>query len=224
LYCSIFEKLFHRTARKIDRYLDDTLPDAEREEFQRLCFEDKKLFLMLKERAELREKVSWILQARGEKILAEGIQQRRDSRWAYFGLHINPFIPGRKIGWAYGIIGVAVLSLYLLIILPHDEGAFAINDQLEKELGPRILRAATVTVLSPKLSEQIRKEVAFAWKAGDKGPFEVIIIDHSGGEIVSYQTKESSLCCSLSLPPGLYYWKLLSQDDWIYTGKFKILK
>jgi hypothetical protein len=216
--------LFNGRTHTIDRYLDGSMPESERDEFEQRCFEDNKLFLQLRERAELRERVTWILQKNGKKLLEEGARPPASSKAISRGTRFTPFLAGHTIRWAYGIAGIAVLSIGLLFLLRHNVRTFAVNDELERELGPRILRAAQVTVLSPQLSSQVDDEITFAWETANKGPFEVIILDHNGNEILSYLTKAATLSCSPPLKPGLYYWKLLSQDDWIFTGKFNKVK
>lgn len=211
----ILKKLFNRTDYMIDRYLDGSMSEAERERFEQQYFENRTLFDKLQKRSALRQQLTAMLKQCENTVLHP--QERREVRTRRAWIKD----PGsrRKLGWAGAALATLGLVLLIFIVWPEEEGSFAVNPALEKELGSRLLRSQSVSVLAPTLSQKVSGAITFAWDTGPKPPFEVILIDHAGAEIASWQTDEYALHRTLDHPPGLYYWKLLSQDEWIYTGK-----
>jgi len=210
-----YEKIFMTKTRKIDLYLDGALPEAERERFEQRCLEDKKLFALLQERVEWREKVVHLLQQKGAEKPASS-----SSGWSRY----SPFGTGKRMAWGYGLAAAAALCVGLLFLMPGGRESLEVNAELEKALGHRLLRGETVEVLSPQLSQKVGQDPLFSWRTRQAGAFEVILLDHMGVEIAAYQTEDNSLLCDSPLAPGLYYWKLLMNEDWIYTGKFIVEK
>ncbi len=200
----------------IDRYLDGSMSEAERERFEQQYFENRALFDKLQKRSALRQQLTGMLKQCEDTVLHP--QDGREVRTRH-GWIDNPG-GRRKLGWAGAALATLGLFLLIFIVRPEDEGSFAVNRVLEKELGVRILRSQTVSVLAPTLSQKVSGTITFAWDKGPKPPFEVVLIDHAGNEVASWQTDQYTLHRTLDYPPGLYYWKLLSQEEWIYTGKF----
>ena len=84
------------------------------------------------------------------------------------------------------------------------------------------VRSLAAEIRSPRLGEVIKSQpVRFEWK-GERGPFFIKILNNRGQEIFRAKTAEHQLAGPPKLPPGLYYWKLETQEELLYLGKFTI--
>lgn len=208
--------------RQIDRFLDGTISEEERGLFEKRCLEDHAFFLKVQERELLREKVAQTVSAIGSELAGNHVSS--SAQRGGLERRVKSLIPGMRIGWAYALLAVALLSLCIILVLPNSDETFAIHPDLEQELGARVLRSAPVQVLSPGVEIKPDDEILFAWEADAQGTFQVVILDNQGNEIKSLRTTGRSIRYQIDLAHGLYYWKLLQNDDWIFTGKILIDK
>ncbi|MBW7887608.1 MAG: hypothetical protein H3C35_04485 [Bacteroidetes bacterium] len=80
-------------------------------------------------------------------------------------------------------------------------------------------RSASIEVLSPLSSATVTLPIHFQWKAGDL-PLTITILSNREKILASAQTKNGSFTFSKHIPPGLYYWKLQTNDELLFFDKF----
>lgn len=216
----VLDRLFY-SDRKIDRFLEGNLPEAARDLVEKRCLEDSDFFRRVREREALRLMVAQTIGEKGELLAARKAAPHTGPDAVRNNV---PFSPGRRIGWAYALLAVALLSLCLYLIVPNQGESVAVNNELERALGARVLRGDTVQVLSPDLPARAGSEIFFSWRLAEKGAFKVLILNHRAEEIDAFAADGESFRYPVHLPPGVYYWKLLHNDDWIYTGKIIVVK
>ncbi|HNR69205.1 MAG TPA: hypothetical protein PKN24_14255 [bacterium] len=216
------EKIISRFSspdRQVDRFLDGTMSEDERDRFEKRCLEDRAFFLRVQERELIREKVVQTFAEKGAELSRDKLQPA--ARQSKLVRRAKFFTPNSRVGWAYALLALALLSLSIILILPNPRN-YAVHPDLEHELGTRILRSAMVKVLSPGVETKPCGEILFAWESNAQDSFQVVVLDNQANEIKSFNTTGRSIRYQPDLAPGLYYWKLLQNDDWIYTGKIII--
>ena len=141
----------------------------------------------------------------------------------------------------YGYIKVENMD----IILDKDQASINLEYTLDEptrvivlllgkqDLKNRILKIvnyedAEVTRLDMDSAELVVDDVSYNYGRGiywfPDHQFNVIILNNKGDEVDEFSTNKNMYTYKGSLLPGLYYWKLLVDDDWLYTGKFIINK
>jgi len=83
------------------------------------------------------------------------------------------------------------------------------------------VRSYSITVISPKIGEKITGNILFQWKEVEE-PVYLKILDNKGAELFSFIPEGFKFVFTEKLDPGLYYWKLESEDDLLYVGKIFI--
>ncbi len=82
----------------------------------------------------------------------------------------------------------------------------------------------SMSVLSPKIGEDVKDSSQFRWETDYKGNLYLEILTNRDSLILSEQPKDNKLLIIKKMKPGLYYWKLKSNDDLLYLGKFFVGK
>jgi len=212
----------------IDKYLDGLLSDKEANEFETKCLEDKSFFQQVHEREQLREKVAEVIKKNGKEIFEEYLKEKvapeTQAKATNFFETIAKIWKNVKPIWKYSLVPAGAIAVFILFLLNQPGGSFKPNSELERELDIRPLRSGTFEILSPEIGENIEGTIKFKWQTTMEGPFEVIILNSKAEEIDAFVTNENSNIYDNTLSPGLYYWKFLEDGDWIYTGKFLIMK
>ena len=98
---------------------------------------------------------------------------------------------------------------------------FQVNPNLENMTGSR-LRSGGFEVLSPDNGSILQFPIHFSWKKDLSEPHSLKIVDNKNSVLYTYSVKGTSFDFNESLPRGLYYWKLESQNELLYVGKFFI--
>jgi len=93
------------------------------------------------------------------------------------------------------------------------------NAELEALVDAR-MRSPGVKVLRPVIGGMISGSVMFDWSGGPAGKYTVTIYDNSRTIVLRLTVDRTSLKVDQGLQPGLYYWKLESNDELLYFGKF----
>jgi len=93
--------------------------------------------------------------------------------------------------------------------LPAMEGMLAYN-----------ARSASVKIISPQNGQNFQKEVFFQWENQENKPFYLKIYSNRGVELFSSRVDTTQFVLTKKIDPGLYYWKLESDDELLYLGKF----
>jgi hypothetical protein len=83
-------------------------------------------------------------------------------------------------------------------------------------------RSHGIQVILPKTGEEIDGTVHFDWDIQYTGTIYLTILNNREDEIHTEELIDNSFLYSAELEPGVYYWKLESEDELLYTGKFII--
>ncbi|MBN2008189.1 zf-HC2 domain-containing protein [candidate division KSB1 bacterium] len=114
-----------------------------------------------------------------------------------------------------------------LDVKPEMQDAFAANFEPTPYLETMVsdaTRSSSLNVLSPGIGDQVKSPIIFQWRSGDVPVAAMKILNNRGAEILRLVPKSDSLVVDQKLNPGLYYWKLESDDDLLFLGKFFISK
>jgi len=101
-----------------------------------------------------------------------------------------------------------------------DARSFEPTPYLE-EMVESVLRSATASAIRPANGDTVRQPVHFSWSTSMPAVL-VVILDRQGTVIVRLKPERQSIAYSGTLAPGLYYWKLESEEDLLHIGKFYI--
>lgn len=100
--------------------------------------------------------------------------------------------------------------------------AFVPNDQLETFVGD-VTRSGQITIKSPTIEKVFKpaETIKFEWEGAETG-LEIVILNNVD-ELFS-RDRVSGREFNREAPgiPGLYYWKLETEDDLLYVGKFLV--
>lgn len=100
---------------------------------------------------------------------------------------------------------------------------YRVNPNLENMIGSR-LRSGLFEVLGPANDSIIKEPIHFSWKKALVTPHTLKIVNNKNQVLYTYPVQGTSFDFDETLPPGLYYWKLESQNELLYVGKFFIGK
>ena len=99
--------------------------------------------------------------------------------------------------------------------------AFAVNPNLESMVGSRS-RSFLIEVHSPPNHVTLSGEITFAWKEFSREPLNLVIVNNRNETIFKNAAGKGVFKFHDTLSPGCYYWKLESENDLFYVGKFFI--
>ena len=112
---------------------------------------------------------------------------------------------------------------------PDDRQLFAANFVADETLDGLIgmaVRGGELNVLNPANDTTllVGENINFAWQyqSTDPSSLTFILLNNRGEILTSTTTASSNYQASSSFEPGLYYWKLETEDDLIHVGRFFI--
>ncbi len=82
-------------------------------------------------------------------------------------------------------------------------------------------RSTTINILSPAIGEIVRTPIIFRWKQYDK-PLKIKILSNKERTLVASTVRGDSFTTTKKFAPGLYYWKLETDDELLFMGKFLV--
>lgn len=102
-------------------------------------------------------------------------------------------------------------------------GNFTPSDNLESLIG-EIVRSDNLEIISPNENISVRpgEQINFSWSTSLEEALFLIIVDNEENEIQEIEIDSSNYTYIVNQEPGLYYWKLESEEDLLYVGKFKV--
>lgn len=92
-----------------------------------------------------------------------------------------------------------------------------LEDWLDAEL-----RAATLEILAPKNSSDVRGEIIFQWQGEPPAGLQLKILNNREDALFTFTATGTQLVFKEALPPGLYYWKLETAEELLHVGKFYV--
>lgn len=84
------------------------------------------------------------------------------------------------------------------------------------------VRAPLVRALTPSVGEEVAGDIYFSWETTHRGPFHLKILDNTENEVHRITTETRSYLWTADLVPGLYYWRLETDAELLYVGKFVV--
>ena len=100
---------------------------------------------------------------------------------------------------------------------------FEESESLEFLMDQSYTSSDDLLIISPLKGEVVYEEVWFEWNYKPEEQLILHILDNRENVIFKFTLRDSELAFNLAdneLEPGLYYWKLESEDDMLYLRKF----
>jgi len=143
--------------------------------------------------------------------------------------------------WAFARIAIAALALLLLVGLPLGYWKYFHKtpppESYAKNFQPsaRLDNLIEQTYQSPKLLANVSPpndanfddEILFRWEFQEDGgkyagPLELRILNNKEDELFRFAIKNHQFRFDKKLPPGMYYWALLTAEEMAYLGRFYV--
>jgi hypothetical protein len=65
-------------------------------------------------------------------------------------------------------------------------------------------------------------EITLRWKTSSPGPWTIVLVDNRGKTLNESKADREEISLPGRFRPGLYYWKVLRNEELIYVGKFRV--
>ncbi len=217
---------------RIDDFLQEKMPAAEAEAFERHIFGCAECL------AEVRLREQMIKLIKEERVTAtdELVSTRRGQRPDFLGT-IADFFRVRPNAWIYAGVAAALLVAILVAPLFRSQDAaenyaanFTASPQLESLIGQKQRSSDfSVSAISPRAGENFTGEILFRWqiKKGEDEvdvPLELKILNNQEALMHSARVDGKEYRLRERLAPGLYYWTLEHEGETLYLGKFFVRK
>ncbi len=92
--------------------------------------------------------------------------------------------------------------------------------ELEGLVGSEV-RGESFEVLSPGEAAG-RTRITFAWRTTGAGPWKLVLVDNRGGIVREAEVQSTPFVVDGAFRPGLYYWKVIRNDELEHVGKFRV--
>ncbi len=102
-----------------------------------------------------------------------------------------------------------------------DEEAFAAFAYLEESVDD-FTRSSGLQVISPEVDDTLTVPIVFRWQNKDASVRYLKILNNKGMVVAQGQPTANQWLFTQPLSPGRYYWKLESEDEVVYWGRFFI--
>ncbi|MBN2103060.1 zf-HC2 domain-containing protein [bacterium] len=209
-------------AEILDKYVNGKLSEKEREAFDEHCFNCEHCFgelMYYEETADLIKQEGKTLfsayLAASERKKSQKIQYSLDKLFHF--LTLKP--------WQTAIAGAGLATVMIIVMLikpaPDTSTDFEILPYLEGMLSD-VSRSESVNILSPETGEVVQNKPVFKWEGMEGETVYLIILDNLGNERFAFTTDKNQFVLPKKLIPGLYYWKLETEDDLLFLGKFVV--
>lgn len=217
--------------QRIEDYLNAGLSDDEKEAFESHVFNCDSCFLSLR----LQQEAEALIRKEGKALFSDYLENRK-----------NPAQHSRKIfnpvfsfqwlksaPWRY--VCIATLSIIFLVIAfrqirpgntQNIRKQYAENfipaPYLEGMLSFQA-RAGEIQIRSPEMGQTCKGRIFFSWEPTDANPLFLVLLNNRGKIIRRIQVTDNKYRLKEKLMPGLYYWKLESEEEMLILGKFMII-
>ena len=84
------------------------------------------------------------------------------------------------------------------------------------------VRSAGAEIISPSIGQTVDGEVHFQWDSEFRPPFTLVILSNRGVTRKEVTLTEPQYTLKERLEDGLYYWKLVTDRELLYVGKFLV--
>ena len=215
--------------RLIDDYIAGALSEEEMEFFDEHCFGCDTCFHELR----LREEMAGLIKKEGKVLFADYLEQRETKKRGIFQSVLDklPFFAWTsQPGWIYATAGVAVVILCVVLyrgaFMPGNvdriSDPFAASSYLE-EMIDDVSRSYSLVVHMPQPGDTMAGDPFFQWDKIEAKPIQLKILNNRGEELFTVTPERNRYIHRQKLNPGLYYWKLESEEDLLFVGKFFVV-
>ncbi len=92
-----------------------------------------------------------------------------------------------------------------------------------EEMRNEAVRSTSFEVLQPKSATvfKLNTKITFQWEGANESRY-IIVMNNKGAEVHKAKVITNTFDFDLKLNPGLYYWKLDSDDDLLHVGSFTV--
>jgi len=203
----------------IDDYIHGRLPEKEMDAFDRHCFDCELCFSEL----QLRETTSGLIKESAHVLFADYLEKQKASRQSVPG---NRFQKNPPFKWAFAIAGMVVILAFMIVFQMnkspvYNHSVFQTLPYLEEMLAD-VSRSEMVTVFSPEIGQKYHGHLLFQWDGTGEEKIYIKILNNQGDEIEYLESNKGEIQFNKKLNTGLYYWKLESEDDLLFVGKFLV--
>jgi len=213
----------------IEDYIAGTLSEEERESFDEHCFGCDICFQELR----LREEMACLIKREGKVLFADYLKQRETRTRGIFRSILDKlpyFVSTFQPRWIYATAGVAIFILCVVIYrgafmpgtVDRVSNPFAVSPYLE-EMIIDVSRSYSLIVHMPQPGDTIAGDPFFQWEKIEIQPIHLKILNNRGEELFTVTPEGHRYIHRQKLEPGLYYWKLESEEDLLFVGKFFVV-
>ena len=206
----------------IEKYVKGKLSDHEREAFDEHCFNCEQCFrelMFYQETAEL-------IRREGKTVFSDYLVKSDRKKSNTFKNTFNQIFRFLTVKpWRTGIASAGLAVVVLIFILRQPASVPSKNYETLpyfEEILSDVSRSESVTVLSPQVGAVVQNKPLFKWEGLEEERIYLIILDNQGNELFRFTTDKNQFKLSKKLNPGLYYWKLESEEDLLFLGKFLV--
>ena len=210
----------------MDDYLNSRLSAKEKLAFEEYYFNNDECFSEL----QFREDLISLIKAKGETLFSAEVQIKKTAKnkLVRFLSKLWPQHWFSEPIWGYSTLAITIgsVAFFVFSIVTQqdrqiDPTRFEILPYLE-EIVDDVERSSSLEVVSPKNEMNLKGDVVFAWERIEIPLVYLKLLNNLGEEIYSFTLQKNRFELTEELSPGLYYWKLESEDDLLYIGKFFI--
>jgi hypothetical protein len=221
------------TDDRIDDYLSGRLSQKEAETFELHYLSCDDCFRKL----QARKQMLAVIREKGETLFAEFIEEEAN-KGSKNGIRPRQFadtlrdIGERKIFWIY-ISGTAAVLLILILYFAKERHkpplaeSFRESPYLEERIKTQDFRRSGngFQLIAPAGEADFSPQtpILFRWEKSGTEPLRLKILNNKGDKLFSFPVSENQYLFREELPPGLYYWKVETDDDF-RIGKFFVEK
>lgn len=110
------------------------------------------------------------------------------------------------------------------ISLQNDNNSMYVKSSYLESFIESGYRSANITVVSPKPNQSINKKQSLVFKFNGKTNEEITldILNNNEKKVYSNRIDKELILANNNFPKGLYYYKLTTENDLLYVGKFNI--
>jgi len=136
----------------------------------------------------------------------------------------NKTNPGKNIKDSISTKNISHDSLTNKLAINLREKSFRELPGFEVQIGQEY-RSDAIEIISPKgMKTYISSEnIDFKWQKTDIKSL-VLSLFNNQGKLIFQKEISTNYILKQRLQPGLYYWRLETEDDIVYTGKFLVVK
>ena len=229
---------------KIDKYLRGELTEKEMEAFEIHFLECDECFEELQTTKHLMD----YMQAEETEVI-NGLNKVKNAKQfsfieKYSKILDSLILPHPVLGYGLAVVLCGLIIFRIFIYDNETSQTVNLSDQivqqeglqrfaqnfiespdLEKFINQNYRSASGVVIKSPAKDEITNNKITFRWEKKTDKAVTLKILDNVGRSVIEATPDSDSFVLNINeknLNPGLYYWKLETEDDLLHLGRFFI--